>query len=250
MARFYGFHGLDLHGVLPDKCTNMTKLGTLFDEWRAEVTSESRKSGKSQLLLVMTSHHLPALESVSYPLDSMQRNLDWIHVLTFDYYLPTRDNFTGAHSALYSSSRWFNTNDSITEWLKRGFQAKKLVLGLPYHGYAWTLVNPDENPVGSPATGPAITIDGSVGYKFIKGFIRDYGYGAASVYNHSYVMNFFSSKTTWVNFDGVETIRSKVSFAKEKGLLGYHVFQLSNDDKWELSSAGMQLLITYQSKKF
>lgn len=198
----------------------------------------------------MTSHHLPALESVSYPLDSMERNLDWIHVLTFDYYLPTRDNFTGAHSALYSSSRWFNTNDSITEWLKRGFQAKKLVLGLPYHGYAWTLVNPDENPVGSPATGPAITIDGSVGYKFIKGFIRDYGYGAASVYNHSYVMNFFSAKTTWVNFDGVETIRSKVSFAKEKGLLGYHVFQLSNDDKWELSSAGMQLLITYQSKKF
>lgn len=63
-------------------------------------------------------------------------------------------------------------------------------------------------------------------------------------------MNFFSAKTTWVNFDGVETIRSKVSFAKEKGLLGYHVFQLSNDDKWELSSAGMQLLITYQSKKF
>ncbi|ESR66912.1 hypothetical protein CICLE_v10010769mg [Citrus x clementina] len=201
MARFNGFHGLDLHGVLPDKGTNITKLGTLFDEWRAE----------SQLLLVMTSHHLPALESVSYPLDSMQRNLDWIHVLNFDYYLPTRDNFTEA------------------------------VLGLPYHGYAWTLVNPDENPVGSPATGPAITIDGSVGFKFIKGFIRDYGYGAASVYNHSYVMNFFSAKTTWVNFDGVETIRSKVSFAKEKGLLGYHAFQLSNDDKWELYSAAQEV---------
>ncbi|XP_024033707.1 uncharacterized protein LOC18054261 [Citrus clementina] len=152
MARFNGFHGLDLHGVLPDKGTNITKLGTLFDEWRAEVTSESEN----------------------------RRNLDWIHVLNFDYYLPTRDNFTG----------------------------------------------------------PAITIDGSVGFKFIKGFIRDYGYGAASVYNHSYVMNFFSAKTTWVNFDGVETIRSKVSFAKEKGLLGYHAFQLSNDDKWELYSAG------------
>ncbi|XP_052290116.1 cysteine-rich receptor-like protein kinase 19 [Citrus sinensis] len=155
MARFNGFHGLDLHGVLPDKGTNITKLGTLFDEWRAEVTSESEN----------------------------RRNLDWIHVLNFDYYLPTRDNFTG----------------------------------------------------------PAITIDGSVGFKFIKGFIRDYGYGAASVYNHSYVMNFFSAKTTWVNFDGVETIRSKVSFAKEKGLLGYHAFQLSNDDKWELYSAAQEV---------
>lgn len=236
-ARLYGFQGLDLFGVLPSKSTNMTNLGILFDEWRAEVTSEARNSGKSRLLLVMTSHHLPAIDSVSYPLDSMQRNLDWIHVLTFDYYLPTRDNFTGAHSALYSSSRWFNTNDSITEWLNRGFQANKLVLGLPYHGYAWQLVNPNENAVGAPASGPAITIDGSMGYKSIKAFIRDYGYGAASAYNHSYDVNFFSSGSIWINFDGVEAITAKVSFAKEKGLLGYNAFQLSNDDKWELSAA-------------
>ncbi|GAY56731.1 hypothetical protein CUMW_174130 [Citrus unshiu] len=238
-ARLYGFQGLDLSGVLPSKSTNMTNLGILFDEWRAEVTSEARNSGNSQLLLVMKSHHLPAIDSVTYPIDSMLRNLDWVHVRAYDYYLPSRDNFTGAHSALYSSSSWFNTNDSIREWLKTGFQAKKLVLGLPYHGYAWQLVNPNENAVGAPAAGRAITMDGSMGYKSIKAFIRDYGYGVASLYNDSYDVNFFSSGKNWINFDGAEAITAKVSFAKEKGLLGYNAFQLSNDDKWELSLAGL-----------
>lgn len=246
-ARLYGFQGLDLSGVLPSKSTSMTNLGILFDEWRAEVTSEARNSGNSQLLLVMKSHHLPAIDSVTYPIDSMLRNLDWVHVRAYDYYLPSRDNFTGAHSALYSSSSWFNTNDSIREWLKTGFPANKLVLGLPYHGYAWQLVNPNENAVGAPAAGRAITMDGSMGYKSIKAFIRDYGYGVASLYNDSYDVNFFSSGKNWINFDGAEAITAKVSFAKEKGLLGYIAFQLSNDDKWELSLAGMQLLITYNS---
>ncbi|XP_031284791.1 putative cysteine-rich receptor-like protein kinase 16 [Pistacia vera] len=164
----------------------MTNLGILFDEWRDEVNFEARNSA-------------------------------------YDYYVPTRDKFIGAHAALYGSSSWFNTNYSISEWLRIGVEAQKLVL--------------DDNAIGARTSGPSITIDGSIGYKFIKSYVRDYGYGAASVYNHTYVVNFFTSGTNWINFDGVEAIRAKVSYVKEKGLLGYNVFQLSNDDKWELSSA-------------
>ncbi|KAJ4709639.1 Receptor-like kinase CHRK1 [Melia azedarach] len=187
IARLHGFQGLDLSGVLPGQSTNMTNLGTLFDEWRNEITSEARNSG--------------------------------------------------AHAALYGPSTRLNTNNSITQWLNRGFQANKLVLGLPYHGYEWKLVNPNANGIGAPASGPGITLDGSMGYKFIKAYIRDYGFGAASVYNDTYVVNFFTSGNNWINFDSVDAIRTKVLFAKQKGLLGYKVFQLANDDKWELSSA-------------
>ncbi|KDO59393.1 hypothetical protein CISIN_1g0044022mg, partial [Citrus sinensis] len=87
------------------------------------------------------------------------------------------------------------------------------------------------------ASGPGITIDGSMGYKFIRAFIQNYGYGAAPVYNASYVVNLFTSGATWINFDGVETIKAKISYAKEKNLLGYKAFQLSNDDNWALSRA-------------
>ncbi|KAJ0030206.1 hypothetical protein Pint_14643 [Pistacia integerrima] len=83
--------------------------------------------------------------------------------------------------------------------------------------------------------GLAITIDGSIGCKLIRAFIQNYGYEAASAYNATYAVNVFTIGATWINFDGVETIRAKIAYAKEKKLLGYNAFQLSNDDNWALS---------------
>ncbi|KAK6236903.1 hypothetical protein SCA6_012240 [Theobroma cacao] len=248
-ARLYGFHGLDLVGVMPRNSTNMTSLGTFLDEWRAEVDSESRNSGKTQLLLTMSFGHVPTVNSVSYPIDSAKRNLDWVNIIAYDYYVPTVDRFTGVHAALYDPFGGANTDAGIREWLQRGFSADKLVLGLPYHGFGWTLVNSGENDIGSPASGPAVTIDGSMGYKLIKSFIQTYGYGTESVYNSTYVVSFCKIGSNWINFDDVEAIKAKVSYAKAKGLLGYNVFQLSNDENWLLSQAAYGIGTSQREKQ-
>ncbi|XP_007011994.2 PREDICTED: cysteine-rich receptor-like protein kinase 19 [Theobroma cacao] len=248
-ARLYGFHGLDLFGVMPRNSTNMTSLGTFLDEWRAEVDSESRNSGKTQLLLTMSFGRVPTVNSVSYPIDSAKRNLDWVNIIAYDYYVPTVDRFTGVHAALYDPFGGANTDAGIREWLQRGFSADKLVLGLPYHGFGWTLVNSGENDIGSPASGPAVTIDGSMGYKLIKSFIQNYGYGAESVYNSTYVVSFCKIGSNWINFDDVEAIKAKVSYAKAKGLLGYNVFQLSNDENRLLSQAAYGIGTSQREKQ-
>ena len=244
-ARLYGFDGLDLSvgSVGPSMSINMTNLGILFDEWRDAIASDSRKSGKSQLLLVMSATYSPAQHSATYPIDVMKRTLDWIHLVAYDYHVPAEFNFTGAHAALYGTSNWVNTDEWIKEWLRGGLSASKLVLGLPYHGYAWKLVNPNEKEFGAPSSGPAVTSDGSMGYKNIKSFIQGYGYGAAAVYNSTYVTKLFVVGSTWINFDDVETINAKISYAKENNLSGYSVFQLSNDDNWILSRAGRLLVV-------
>ncbi|TYG38534.1 hypothetical protein ES288_D13G231600v1 [Gossypium darwinii] len=236
-ARLYGFHGLDLYGVEPRNGINMSSFGTFLAEWRAEVASESRNSGKTQLLLTMSANRLPIVNSVSYPIESTKLNLDWVHIRAYDYYVPTLDRFTGFHAALYDPLGRANTDDGIKEWLKREFPADKLVLGLPYHGYGWMLVNSGDSGIDSAASGPAVTIDGSMGYKSIKSFILNYGYGVEAVYNSTYVVNIFKIGSNWINFDDVEAIKAKVSYAKVKGLLGYSAFQLSNDDNWVLSQA-------------
>nr|GEX15885.1 chitinase II [Tanacetum cinerariifolium] len=59
-------------------------------------------------------------------------------------------------------------------------------------------------------------------------------------YNSTYVINYFTFGSTWVGFDDVEAIRAKVAYAKEKGLLGYNVWQVPNDHNWELSKAAAQ----------
>ncbi|KAL9445572.1 hypothetical protein AB3S75_018548 [Citrus x aurantiifolia] len=229
-ARLYGFQGIDLFWLWPNS-TDLNNLGILLDEWKASA------SDQPELTLSMAVRYSPTHETVSYPIDSMKKNLNWAHLVAYDYHMPSKENVTGIHAALYNPSSNISTDFGIREWLRRGFPANKLVLGLPFHGYAWTLVNPNDNDVGARASGPGITIDGSMGYKFIRAYIQNYGYGAAPVYNASYVVNLFTSGATWINFDGVETIKAKISYAKEKNLLGYKAFQLSNDDNWALSRA-------------
>ncbi|KAM5548141.1 cysteine-rich receptor-like protein kinase 7 [Rosa sericea] len=250
-ARFYEFEGLDLTGAVPRTSIHTTSLGTFLNEWRAAVDSEARKSGKSGLLLTMALyHHTQVMDSVTYPIDSIRKNLNWVHLVAYDHYLPKEENFTHLHAALYDPiSNGTNTNSRVKDLISRGLPASKLVLGLPYHGYGWTLVNPNDYNVGAPASGPAVNIDGSMSYKYIKWFIKTIGYGAIPMYNDTYVVNYCTIGSSWINFDDVEAIRAKVSYAKKMGLLGYNVFQVGNDDNWVLSRAAAQDGGGQQNKK-
>ncbi|CAL9028183.1 unnamed protein product [Prunus brigantina] len=236
-ARLYGFQGIDLLWLWPNTASDMINMAKLLDEWRAAVNSESRNSSdRSRLILTMAIRYLPAFESLSYPIESMKRNLDWAHVMAYDYHLPSKENVTGAHAALHDPSSHVNTDYGIKQWLNNSFPASKLVLGLPYHGYAWTLVHPkDNNGVGAPAAGTAETKDGSMSYTYIKRYIRSYG--APIVYNATYVVNYCIIGSSWIGFDDVEAIRTKIAYVKEKQLLGTNVFQVTNDDDWALSRA-------------
>ncbi|XP_031382051.1 class V chitinase-like isoform X3 [Punica granatum] len=235
-ARSYGFNGLDLFGFVPSETTNMTNFGTFLDELREGTDSESKTSRKTRLLLTMAGYCQKVFD-VSYPIDSISRSLDWLHIIAYDYHLPTKERYIYPHAPLFDPQ---NTDFCITVYITRGFPANKLVLGLPFHGYAWKLENVNENYVGSPADGPVLTGDGSIGYKIMKSYIRDIGYGTTPVYNSTYVVDIFIKESYWVNFDGPDVIGRKVDYSLEKGLLGYNVFQVSNDADWVLSQAAKE----------
>ncbi|KAF7154788.1 hypothetical protein RHSIM_Rhsim01G0041200 [Rhododendron simsii] len=238
-ARLYGFHGLELCCVKPDtNTTKMENMGILFDDWRTAVDRESKNSTRSPLLLTLASHYLPSKNSTSYPMESLRRNFDWVHILAYNYHLPTMENFTGAHSALYDPSSNVSTDYGIKEWISRGLPAEKMVLGLSYHGCVWTLADPTANEIGSPATGPAVTPDGLISYKFIKSYMLCDG--EKVLHNSTYVTNYCINGSVWIGYDDTEAIRTKVSYAREKGLLGYKVWQVANDDNWVLSKAAQE----------
>ncbi|XP_009770178.1 cysteine-rich receptor-like protein kinase 19 [Nicotiana sylvestris] len=235
-ARQYGFQGLDLHGVNPNTDANMTNMRSFIEEWRTAINSESKSSGTRRLILTMGAYYSPMLDSMSYPVDTIIRSFDWVHLKAYDYYLPTKENFTGPHAALYDPTSKLNTDYGIKEWIKSGLPANKIILGLAYHGYAWTLVNPKRNTVRLPARGLAITPDGSMSYRYIKQYMKSYG--VTPVYNSTFVVNYVTIGSFWIGYDDVEAIRTKVSYAKDKGLLGFAAFQIPSDDvDWELSKA-------------
>jgi GH18 family chitinase len=236
IARLYGFRGLDFNWVSANTSSDMTNMGLLFQEWRAAVNSEEKNSSQTELILTAAVPYSPDANIASFPVDSMRDNLNWVHVMAYDYYMPQWSKVTGALAALYDPSSKASTDYGIGAWIGRGLSAGKLVLGLPFYGYAWTLKNPNDNAIGAPATGPAITPDGSMSYKEIKAYIQRNG--AAVRYNATYIVKFFTVGSAWVGFDDVEVVKTKVSYAKQKKLLGYYVWQVSHDDNWELSLAG------------
>ncbi|KAK4604693.1 hypothetical protein RGQ29_012956 [Quercus rubra] len=241
IARLYGFQGLDFGWDSANTSSDMINMGLLFQDWRAAVNSEAKNSSQKDLILTAAVHFSPDLNSVSFPVDSIRSNLNWVHVNAYDYHAPGRSNYTGASAALYDPSSNANTDYGIGAWIGRGLSASKLVLGLPFYGYAWTLKNPNDNGIGAPATGPAaiaIKGGGAIRYYRIKSYVQSYG--AAIMYNATYVVNYCTVGSTWIGFDDVEAVRMKVSYAREKKLLGYVAWQIPYDDNWALSLAAQE----------
>ncbi|XP_044488844.1 uncharacterized protein LOC123213475 isoform X2 [Mangifera indica] len=242
IARRYGFQGLDFAWIYPNKTSDMFNMGDLFKELKVAADLEAKQSNQSQLILTAMVNYMPWASGELFPIEKIQQNLDWVHVLSSDITTPLKSNFTGAHAALYDPSTSSDTNYGITEWTNGGLSANKIVLGLFFYGYAWTLKSPMENGIGAAATGPAIDMsDGFITYRKIKNFIEENGPDAPVMYNSTYVVNYWSKRTTWIGFDDVEAIRAKVSYAKEKRLPGYFVWQVSHDFNWVLSKTAAEV---------
>ncbi|XP_020267030.1 acidic mammalian chitinase-like, partial [Asparagus officinalis] len=118
-----------------------------------------------------------------------------------------------------------------------GLPANKIVLGLPYYGYAWALANPNNHGLGAkangPASGPGIDSDGSITYSSVRDFIQTNN--AVEVYDATVVVNYCYAGSTWIGYDDVASISAKVKYAKGKALRGYFAWAVHGDYNWVLS---------------
>ncbi|CAN1339902.1 Class V chitinase [Linum perenne] len=96
--------------------TDIGKFETLIDEFRSAIDSEVEKSNNSKLLLTMAVPRSPNLSSATYLVQSMARNLDWAHLVAYDYHLPTKENFTANHATLFGSDD--STDSGVKEWVR------------------------------------------------------------------------------------------------------------------------------------
>ncbi|CAI9783084.1 unnamed protein product [Fraxinus pennsylvanica] len=154
LARSYGF-----------SATEMANLGLLLNEWSTVVAAEATASGKAALILTAAVSFAPTVNDLKYPVQSINSNLDWINVMAYDFYDPSWYKFTNSHAALYDPSGQVSGSYGIGAWTQAGVRATKLVLGMPFYGYAWRLVNANNHGLLAPANGPASADNGAMGYR-------------------------------------------------------------------------------------
>jgi chitinase len=253
VARSNDFHGLSLNWLYPSTESDMINLGCLLNEWRSAVKKESEWSGMDQLLLVAAVNFRPTYETFLYPVDAISRSLDWINVLAYDFYSPTLSpDVTGPFAALKNADGEHPDcgDTGVTAWLVASVPEKKIVLGVPFYGYAWRLEDPTDQSLFPPADGPAdrpadgaqIAADGTIYYDQIEVFRRDHPSGKGE-FLADFVVHYFCDGNTWIAYNGKKSITAKLQYARgddQKNLLGYFAWHLGADDRkdWTLSNAG------------
>ncbi|KDP35582.1 hypothetical protein JCGZ_09020 [Jatropha curcas] len=239
LARSYNFHGLDLDWEYPSNSTQMTNFASLVTEWRAAVGTEAQNSGQSPLLLSAAVLYLSYYysPSVSYPIQAISNSLDWINLMAYDFYGPGwSPSSTGPPAALYNPGHQESGDNGVKSWIQAGLSAKKIVLGFPFYGWSWRLVNANNHGLFAPANGAGLAGDGSIRYNKIIQYITQTS--ATKVFNATVVTDYCYNGTIWIGYDDTQSISTKVSYAKGKGLLGYFSWHVGADNNWALSTKG------------
>ncbi|XP_035546705.1 class V chitinase-like [Juglans regia] len=115
-------------------------------------------------------------------------------------------------------------------------ETNKLVLGLPFYGYEWTLAGKHEHEffaVADPAKATSLEFR-TIQEQYIN------KYGGRLVNNDAYGATYWHQEAIWIDFDNAHCIATKVGEAfTEYNLGGYVAWHLEADDyNWTLSKAG------------
>ncbi|XP_064075613.1 probable chitinase 2 isoform X1 [Vanessa tameamea] len=189
-------------------------------------------------ILSATLSNLKEIISAAYDLECLNRHLDLIYLIGYDYNGPW-DKIVGASAPLRGLSKQDirNVEYTIKYMLSHGISPDKLVLGLQLHGKTFILKDPDVKNVefgktqseSEVFTGP-----------YLNG-ANMYGYNEACLEfknNSKWVYHWDKASSTpylrdgrrIVSYDDTRSIANKVRLAMDYDLAGFMVWSMDMDD--------------------
>lgn len=258
------FDGFDIDWEYPASSTDETNFTALLKAFRQELTTLGTQNGKTYTLTATMGPSKNASGTEFINVTAAAEYLDYVNVMSYDY-AGQWSGGTGFDAPLYASplntgssynitdSPWYTYNVSATFTANNGnsigfipqFQAAgipitKLLLGIPFYGLEWDNVAADTYH-GIYETGTWVN---SLSYaQIVQGYLGqskytqycDYG-SSSSPYECSPDSGAGSQETwlydgssSFVSFDNETSVAQKVDFAKNKGLGGVMVWDLSQD---------------------
>ncbi|KAI3811291.1 hypothetical protein L1987_21012 [Smallanthus sonchifolius] len=215
----------------------MVNFGHLLHEWRVAVKKEAKSTGKPQLLLSTATYYKPevTLDDVyrRYPVKSINKNLDWINTMCYDYHGSWDLSATGTLAALYDPNSSVSTSSGLQSWIKAKIHQEKLVMGLPLYGRTWKLNDPSLYGIGALAVDVGPGIEGAMLYAEVQEFNAQNN--AKVVYDEPIVSYYSVAGTSWIGYDDVASVKLKIKYAQSLNIGGYFFWAVNGDQEWKIS---------------
>ncbi|KEH32176.1 putative glycoside hydrolase family 18, catalytic domain, glycoside hydrolase superfamily [Medicago truncatula] len=238
VARTFGFDGIDFDWEFPTTTKEMNDLGELLFQWRRAISDEATSTSRPPLLLTAAVYFAVNFflsgERRMYPVDSINKNLDWVNVMSYDL-LGSGSNVTGAPSGMFDSKSNVSVVSGLFSWIRGGVAPEKIVMGMPLYGKSWKLQDPNVHGIGAPNVGPGPGVDGGMAYFQVVDFNKQMG--AKVVYDKETGSVYSYSGSTWIGYDDPFTVSVKVGFAQALKLGGYFFWAAGYDTSdWKVST--------------
>jgi chitinase len=170
---------------------------------------------------------------------ALQSQFDQINIMTYDLSGPYPGWVTWFNCPLFDGGYMFpgtselapSANGAVSNFISRGVAAQKLGLGLPFYGYIWTGGPGVTLPRQSwPANNPP-TVSTPSYATIINSYYQPSLYHWDAVAQAAYlsITNPTASRDMFLSYDDSYACQTKVSYARNQGLGGIMIWELSQD---------------------
>lgn len=219
--------GLERNSKRPEDKQNFTLL---LEEIREKLDGQGLKDNKNYLLTIAAGVSFSYINNTE--VDKFQKYVDYVNLMTYDIHGPW-DTYSDFNSPLYdnydeSYQYKISIDSGVKMWLNAGLPADKLVVGLPFYGYTYSLEkNANNGLYQTHIEGKALT------YEVIK---RDYLSKPEyrKYFHEESLVPWICNGKTFISYDDPQSIALKGQYIRKQNLAGAMIWELSQDSEGEL----------------
>lgn len=215
----------DNHRFRPEDKQNYTLL---LKELRKRFDHESKHLHRHLILSIATGANSDFLEHTE--MGKVQKYVDTVNLMSYDYYVPVWDKNTGHHAPLFTNPadpKKISADRTVHEYEAAGVPASKLVLGVPFYGKSWGQVSDQNHGLFQPGVSIPDTYlpYGALDNLMQSGYTRYWDETASAPYLYNPDAKIF------VTYDDTQSIGLKCRYVLDHHLGGIMFWEYSGDPK-------------------
>lgn len=231
----YNLDGLDIdweYPAMPGATNNFRPADTqnytlLVKELRHRFNREQKKLHRHLFISVATGASPKFLAHTE--MGKVQRYVDTVNLMTYDYYGPGDDAITGHQAPLFTDPadpKQLSADRSVRDFEAAGVPARKIVLGLPFYAKTWAEVSSQNHGLFQPGKKPPRSSygPGRDPASLLKAGYTRYWDAASSA---PYLYN--PDTQTFVSYEDAESVARKCKYVIDKKLGGVMFWTYSSD---------------------